>query len=587
MHTDAPVSDLRSSCTEPAASSTGTSLRYYADRPSSIRLAMLICVLAGLIPIWSVARFPSVDGPIHLYIVFLLDQLALPGVNVFDQVFERNRHLEPNLAVYGILWLLSRAFPILVAEKIFVSAFLLLFAGSAYYLMRSFGQRSAVLSLLMLPLALGYFLHFGFYNFVLSQALFLLAAGYAIRHLEQLGWRQLVTLSVLMLVLALTHLVGIAMFLLFIGLVRAGIALRQVMMSTFEKRWLEPCRRLAIDASLLLLAALPALAIMVSFLIRRVLSDAAVAPVLGLFKKIWYVASISPIFSVDKMEALALAPFTLVFWALVLKLGIDLWRDKELRLTALPIILPPALLALAVTLGSLGFAGFNALPRLLPFAFFMLVIVFGVLKLNRIWHAAIMVSVAGGLIATSAIHLVFYRKINALYDAFAASRPAPPPGSAVVAFNVTDSKHEIAGYPTGWRMNITDHFRESYAREKQLVMLNVILLAPQIYGYFPVSYAPGRTLSAAYKGEMFRPPASPLLQFERSVGIPVREVSFWPDTVGDPKVEWVVPNRKGLVRKELADRWRLLPQASAVAPFVYVKKSEPAVQPAARTAPSN
>ena len=120
-------------------------------------------------------------------------------------------------------------------------------------------------------------------------------------------------------------------------------------------------------------------------------------------------------------------------------------------------------------------------------------------------------------------------------------------------------------------MNVTDHFRESYAREKKLVMLNVIQLAPEIYGSFPIAYAPGRTVSAAYKADLPRVPSSPLLLFEQSVRMPVQEVSFWPNIIGEPEVEWVVPNRKRLVRKELADRWRLLPQASKVAPFVYVK----------------
>ena len=548
------------------------------------RISLLICVIAALLPVWAVSRFPSVDGPVHLYIVFVLDQLAQPGVDVFERVFARNHHLEPNLAVYGILWLLSRVFPMLVAEKLFVSGYFLLFAGSAYYLMSSFRRQSASLCLLMLPFALGYFLHWGFYNFVLSQALFLLAAGYAVRHQERLGWPQLAILSVLMLGLALTHLVGVAMFLLFIGLFRAGIALREVLTSTSERRWAEPIRSLAKDALRLLLAALPALAIVASFLIRRVLSDADPAPVLSLVKKIWYVASISPIFSVDKREAIALAPFTLVFWALALKLSIDLSRDKQLRLAALPVLLPAAFLAMAVTLGSLGFAGFDALPRLLPFAFFILIMAFGTLRLNKLWQGAIFASVVGGLIATSAMHLVFYRQVNALYDIFAASRPPPPPGSAIVAFNVTTSKRQVGGYSTGWRMNVTDHFRETYARENKLVMLNIIQLAPQIYGYFPVSYAPSSTLSAAYKADMFRAPALPLLAFEQSVRIPVREVSFWPEIIGEPEVKWAKEERKILVRRELARDWKLLPRTSSMAPFVYVKRNAPA-EPLQQTGP--
>lgn len=101
------------------------------------RAALLLCVVAGLVPIWSVARFPSTDGPMHLYVVYIMEQLAQPGTNVFDRIFQFNPNLEPNYAVYGIIWLLSQLVPMLTAEKLFVSGYWLLFAGSAYYLMRS------------------------------------------------------------------------------------------------------------------------------------------------------------------------------------------------------------------------------------------------------------------------------------------------------------------------------------------------------------------------------------------------------------------------------------------------------------------
>ena len=574
MSTDAAAADAHLAERKPArVGHAGGGIR----RLLSTRMALLVCLMVGLAPIWAVTRFPSVDGPIHLYIVFLLDQLAEPGVNAFERVFVRNHYLEPNLTVYGVIWLFSRVFPFLIAEKLFITSFLLLFAGSAYYLMRSFGRNHTVLSLLTVPLALGYFLHFGFYNFVLSQALFLLACGYAVRHLERLGWRQLAVLSVLMFVLALTHLVGIGLFLLYVGLYRTGIALREALGSSGGQRWKEAAMRLAGDAMRLLLAALPALAIVVSFLVRRVLADAGAAPVVGLVQKIWYVASISPIFSVDKREAFALAPFTLVFWALALKLVIDLWRDKELRVAALPVLLPPALLMLVLTLGSLGFAGFNALPRLLPFAFFTLVIAFGVLHLNKAWRAAIMLSVVGGLIATSLIHFAFYRQVNTLYDAYAAARRPQPPGSAVVDLNVWAPKDNIAGHASGWRVDVFHHFRESYARENRLVQLSIKLLSPHVYGYFPVHYREGGGLvTASYDSESFRPPPAPLLAYERAVGMPIREVVFWPKLDGPPETEWMVLEREGMLRNELATRWRLLPRTSEVAPYVYVPRAAPA-----------
>lgn len=546
----------------------------------STRTALLVCLIAGLVPIWAVTRFPSVDGPIHLYIVYVLDQLAQPGANVFDRVFVRNYHIEPNLTAYGILWLFSRGFPPLVAEKLFLSSYLVLFAGSASYLMRSFGRSNAVLALLTMPLALGWFMHAGLYNFVLSQAIFLLACGYTIQHAERLGWRQLLVLSLLMLVLALTHLVGIGVFLLYLGLYRTGLALRNALNSSGEQRWKDAGLPLIVDAGQLLLASLPALAIVASFIVRRVLSDGATAPAMSIIQKIWYVTSISPIFSVDKREAIALAPFVAVFWALALKLALKLWQDKKLRVEAIPVLLPPALLTMVLTAGSLGFAGFDALPRLLPFAFFSLIITFGMLRLGSAWRAAITLSVVGGLCATAVIHYFFYRQINTLYEDYAAARTPQPPGSAVVEFHVWAPKSEIAGRTSGWRLDATHYFRGSFARENGLVLLNTKLLSPYVWGYFPVQYRKsGGLVTASYDAETFRSPVAPMLEFERSVGVPIREVAFWPATDGPTESEWIVPTREVLLRRELASRWRLSPRTSNVAPFVYLPKAAPSDAP--------
>jgi hypothetical protein len=550
------------------------------DSLQTERVALLTCLLVGLIPIWAVERFPSVDGPVHLYIVFVLDQLAQPGTNVFDRVFLFNHYLEPNSTIYGLIWALSQVFPMQVAEKLFVSGYWLLFGGAAYYLMRAFGERAGITALLLLPFGLGYFLHWGFYNFVLSQALFLLGCGYALRHLPALRAKQLLILSLLMLVMAVTHLVGIALFLFFLGLVRLGLAWTEAMVPAEARPWRPALTRLARDALLLFLAALPALAIVASFLLRRVVGDDGASPPLSLFQKIGYVAAVSPIFSVDKREVYALVPFILVLWAVALRLLLAWWKDKALRMVALPALLPAVVLGLFVLVGSLGFAGFEGLPRLLPFVFFMLIIAFGALRLGALWRGAILVAVVGGSIGTALLHLAFYRQANATYAAFAASQPALPPGSAILAFGTTVQQREINGRPTGWRMNVTDHFRTTLARERNHVILNLAHVEPQIYGYFPVLYRPEAKVAAAYSAPGYAPQPEPLRRFECIVGLDIAQVSFWPLLDSEPGVHFLLEDREPLLRRELAQRWRPAPRTDSNAPFVFVERQDST--PAAR-----
>jgi hypothetical protein len=536
------------------------------------RTALIFCLMAGLIPIWAVERFPSVDGPAHLYVVHVLEQLLQPGTNGYDRIFQINPYLEPNTTIYALLLGLFQLVPPLTAEKIFVSAYWLLFAGSAYYALRAWGRDAGIFAFLLLPFALGYFLHWGFYNFVLSQALFLLAAGYALRHLDRLKPTSLLVLALLMLLLAVTHLVGIAMFLFFIGLVRTGMAVREGLRVGAPRDWRPHIIRWLRDALLLGLAALPALAIVMSFLLRRVVGDEGAAPDLGFLQKIFYVAAISPIFALDKREGLALLPFTLVLWGCAAWLLWRLWKQPDLRLKVIAPSVPVIVLGAFVLLGSLGFAGFEGLPRLLPFFFFMLVFAFGVMKVNTVVRGAIMAAVCGGLLATSVLHLIFYRQANALYDAFATSRIAPSPGSAILSFNTGLDQRVVGGQPTGWRVNITEHFRTAYAREHDLLMLNLVHVSPDIYGYFPVAFRPDIKVAAAYSARGFRPPAAPLDHFERTTGLEIGEVSFWPHLASEPHVDFNLEEREPILRRELAREWRLLPRNSEIDPFIYVER---------------
>jgi hypothetical protein len=378
-----------------------------------------------------------------------------------------------------------------------------------------------------------------------------------------------------MLIMAVTHLVGIALFLFFLGLVRLGMAWGEAMVPAEVRPWRPALARLARDALLLFLAALPALAIVASFLLRRVVGDDGASPPLSLFQKVGYVAAVSPIFSVDKREALALAPFIVVLWAVTLRLLVTWWKDKALRVAALPALLPAVVLGMFVLVGSLGFAGFEGLPRLLPFVFFMLIIAFGALRLGALWRGAILVAVVGGSIGTALLHLAFYRQANATYAAFAAAHPSPPPGSAILTFNTTVQQREVGGRPTGWRLNITDHFRTALARERQQVMLNLVHVEPQIYGYFPVLYRPGAKVAAAYSAPGYAPPPEPLRRFECTVGLDIAEVSFWPLLDSEPGVHFLLEDRELLLRRELAQRWSAAPRSDPDAPFVFVEREDP------------
>ncbi len=102
-------------------------------------------------------------------------------------------------------------------------------------------------------------------------------------------------------------------------------------------------------------------------------------------------------------------------------------------------------------------------------------------------------------------------------------------------------------------------------------MLNAVHLSPHIYGYFPVAYRPDVNVAAAFSARGFAPPPAPLDHFERTTGIEIAEVSFWPLLESEPDVDFNLEEREPLLRRELAREWRLLPRDREVAPFVFVE----------------
>ncbi|WP_375401899.1 hypothetical protein [uncultured Sphingomonas sp.] len=566
----------------PRGRATGASVAAFAANDRAI---LILCVLVGLIPIWSVDWFPSVDGPIHMYIVHLMDKLASGDAGPFARIFRRSYVVDPNLTVYGVIWAASRFLPMLTAEKLFVSVYWMIFAGSSWYLMRAFGNGKGVFGLLLLPFATGEFLHWGFYNFVLSQALFLFGCGYFFRRIERLGTRHIAPLAVITTLLALTHLVGVLMFLMVVGFARTGMALRDRLRRARSRSGAEIFRSYLADALRLAVAALPAIVIVVSFFMRRVVTDPHTSPEAGAFDKVVHMALIAPILSIDKREAFVLAPFVLLFWAVLLRVAIPLFRDRERLVASLPTTVPPAALAIFVLIGSFGFSGFDAYPRLLPFFFFLVVIAFASWTPTTPWRAAIGAVVLIATVGTATLHFAFYRQINALYARFEASRPPPPAGSIVVAVNLAMEGSSIAGHSVGWRMDVTKHFREAYARRRDLPMLNIELLAPQMFGYFPVVYRRDVVVGASLQSAPFKNYRQPLATFERDTGLRIAEVSFWPHPdpemplrwlnrpKGAPPYNWMPPEREEELRAELRARWRPIGFSDPLAPLTFTHRS--------------
>lgn len=149
------------------------------------RIAALFFIVAlfHLLPIWRVHFVPTADGPSHLYNAEVLRELA-KGTPEFARVFSADLRPYPNWLGHALLWLALAVAPPLVAEKIVLSAIVLLFLGGCWKLAGAIDPGGRVYAFLLMPLAYSVLLQMGFYNYFLGVALmmFALASWWKGRH---------------------------------------------------------------------------------------------------------------------------------------------------------------------------------------------------------------------------------------------------------------------------------------------------------------------------------------------------------------------------------------------------------------------
>src|SRR5439155_23584436 len=109
-----------------------------------------------------------------------------PSLPVFQKYYVVSGRPSPNLIGHLLLAGLLYLAPPVVAEKVVVSLFILLFPLGVRYAVASIRRRATPLAFLAFPMIYSYLLGQGFYNFCLSIAVFFFVVGYWIRNRDRL-----------------------------------------------------------------------------------------------------------------------------------------------------------------------------------------------------------------------------------------------------------------------------------------------------------------------------------------------------------------------------------------------------------------
>jgi hypothetical protein len=193
-----------------------------------LRRPFFALALLYLIPFWVVRHVPTVDGPCHTYDAWILRQHAdVQRYPLFQQYYEINRKPYPNWISQGGMALLMLAAPPAVAEKLFVSGYVLLFLAGAWYLVGSVRPGERWLAFLAFPFAYHQLFQYGFYNFSVSVALFLFALGLWWRRRERPDLAFAVAINLLLWLCYFSHILSFGLALLAIAILWLATLRRQ------------------------------------------------------------------------------------------------------------------------------------------------------------------------------------------------------------------------------------------------------------------------------------------------------------------------------------------------------------------------
>jgi hypothetical protein len=388
------------------------------------RILLVGMVIIAAIPVWRFGYFPTTDGGAHVAGADVLLQYFRPGGEGYRAYYQLNRLPVPNWAGHFVLALLMALLPALVAEKVFVTLYLLLLPLSVRYAACGVRRSGGWVALLAVPLSLNWMLHQGFFNFLISVAIYFYLLGYWLRRREVMTPARVVMLGVLGILLYAGHLLSIVVgcaSILILGawytLAEARLRLRAAHGLRWEALWPGIRSRLVLSFA----GLLPAAALALWFYRRS--RDVHAGRGLAIFRADFWkdLLSLSNMISyrarAERPVAVLLAA---VIAALVAGIVVRKFARREWRRRDGLLAVPAALTALYFTRGDRGSAQLF-IPQRLVFYIYLTLLLFIAAQTYPAWvRRGVAVVALLVVVGLTAVRWPAYREYNAQMREFIA-----------------------------------------------------------------------------------------------------------------------------------------------------------------------
>ncbi len=494
--------------------------------------ALLILHVA---PIWAFRFIPTQDGPGHQALAFILRQYGRPDAGLLRHYYALNREALPNWFIFFLLTRVLRFLAVPVAEKVLLTVYALLLPLSVRYALKGIAQegsdRAGFLAVLSFPFIYNYTLHMGFFNFCFSLPAFFFTVGYWLRHGERMTPLRTAALALLILWVYFCHPVTLVMTAAAL-LTLAGwhVLLERGAAPADIRRWLLPP----------LLALLPAVALMASFVGRRMGSKIDFLP---LWEKLKHLAGLYSLASLSHWTPPLAAALALLFYVVAcLCLRQRGRRPLEAR-DGLFLVVLVFLAAYFLAPSEISGGGFVN-HRLNLFPFLALILWLGAFDHSERRRRWIQIVATGLAVLFLFVYTRAYVLLNQGLAEIAAAGERMEPDHTFLYLSYAHRGEQPNGRELAFRTEPFLHAGGYIAAEKRLVDLS---LYEANEDYFPIYYRPElnpyRHLSVGPLGIEQSPPRAEILAYPQRTGGRVDYVLIWglrQERLGEPDVRKVL-----------------------------------------------
>ncbi|HEV2853593.1 MAG TPA: hypothetical protein VHC97_12385 [Thermoanaerobaculia bacterium] len=474
-------------------------------------------LILHLAPIWLLPFIPTQDGPGHQALAFILRHYDRPEAGILREYYLPNREALPNWFFFFLMSKVLGFVSVPMAEKILLTAYVLLLPLSVRYALRTIDPRAGFLAALSFPFLYNFLFQMGFFNFCFSLAAFFFTLGYWLRSPERMTPVRTAGLALLILWVYLCHpvtlVVTVAALLTLAGWRTLLAFRREGLVPSFRKWLFGP-----------ILASLPALLLTAVFVGRRTGAAILFPPLWG---KVIHLAALHSLASVDRWTV----PLAVVFAFLFYAVAVSCLRARGRR----P---PEAGDGLLLVLGVLLVAYFTAPSdlaggglidhRLNLFPFLVLILWFGTFEYPAVQRRRIQAAATGTALAFLGLFVWKWIEIDDCLDEVLAAGRWIEPDHTVLFLSYAHQGETPAGGKLVFRSSPFVHAGGYLAARKRLVDLS---LYEANENYFPIYFEPRRSpyahLASARLGIELQPPRVDLLGYPGRTGGRVDYVLLW------------------------------------------------------------